>query len=98
MKIVYWRLPKLLQTWMCMQSPKIRNPGLFYIKATIKDNSNQLISATVGKEEMSSKQNNETSKTSPENCMMLAEASEATTMIFADPQRKLKNRVERKSI
>lgn len=68
------------------------------MKATIKDNSNQLISATVGKEEMSPKRNNEISKTSPENCMMLAEASEAMTTIFADPQRKLKNRVESKSI
>lgn len=71
-KSFYWLLPKLLQTWMCMQSPKIRNPRLFYIKATTKDNSNQLISATGVKEEMSPKQKNETSKTSPENCMNAA--------------------------
>jgi len=44
-----------------MQSPKMKNPRLLYIKATIKDNSNKLISATVVKKQMSLKQINETS-------------------------------------
>lgn len=35
----------IMQTWMCMQSPEMKNLGIFYIKAMIKDNSNQLISA-----------------------------------------------------
>lgn len=34
-----------MQTQLCMQSPGMKNLGIFYIKAIIKENSNQLISA-----------------------------------------------------
>lgn len=35
----------IMEIWMCMQSPETKNLGIFHIKAMIKDNSNQLISA-----------------------------------------------------
>lgn len=97
MKIVYWLLLKLLQIWMCMQSPEIRNPRLFYIKATIQDNSNQLISAAVMKQEMSPKQNNGTSKTSPENCTNAGWSLRSNDNNFCRPPEKTKD-LSRKSI
>lgn len=57
-------------------------------KATITDNSNQLISATVVRAEVSPEQNNETSKTSPENCMNAGWSLKSNDNDFCRPMEK----------